>query len=124
MRALVLCTTCRYSDQQQTGPDGRTGGETLIEHVETALKQRGREDMRVERQACLWSCRRHCNVLFRDDQRFSYLAGDLKPLRETAEAIIDWFDLHGSSEMGAVAFRRWPAAMRGRFIARFPPPKP
>jgi predicted metal-binding protein len=63
-------------------------------------------------------------VLFRDDQRFSYLAGDLKPLRETAEAIIDWFDLHGSSEMGAVAFRRWPAAMRGRFIARFPPLKP
>jgi predicted metal-binding protein len=69
-------------------------------------------------------CRRHCNVLFRDDQRFSYLAGDLKPIRETAEAILDWFDLHGRSEMGAVPFRQWPAAMRGRFIARFPPMKP
>jgi hypothetical protein len=26
--------------------------------------------------------------------------------------------------MGTVPFRQWPATMRGRFIARFPPPKP
>jgi predicted metal-binding protein len=124
MRALVLCTTCRYSREAQTGPEGRTGGEMLIAHVEEALRLRGRDDVHIERQACLWSCSRHCNVLFRDDQRFSYLAGDFRPVREAAEAILDWFDLHGRSSLGAVPFREWPAAMRGHFIARFPPVKP
>jgi predicted metal-binding protein len=63
-------------------------------------------------------------VLFRDDARFSYIAGDFRPTRETAEAIIDWFDLHGRSDAGLVAFRDWPQAMRGHFIARIPAAKP
>jgi predicted metal-binding protein len=121
MRALVFCTTCRYSRETQAGPDGRTGGEMLIAEIEGVLRARGRSDVRIERQACLWSCVRHCNVLFCDDQRFSYLAGDFRPGVEAAEAILDWFDLHGRSETGGVPFRDWPQAMRGHFIARFPP---
>ena len=38
-----------------------------------------------------------------------------------AEAIVDWFDLHGASEDGWVSFRQWPDGMRGHFIARMPP---
>ena len=124
MRALVFCTTCRYSREAQAGPDGRTGGEMLIAELEELLRARGRNDVRIERQACLWSCVRHCNVLFRDDQRFSYLAGDFRPETEAAEAILDWFDLHGRSETGSVPFRDWPQIMRGHFIARFPPARP
>ena len=121
MRALVFCTTCRYSRESLAGPDGRTGGETLIAEVEKMLQARGRGDVAIERQACLWSCVRHCNVLFRDDQKFSYLAGDFRPASEAAQAILDWFDLHGRSETGIVAFRDWPGVIRGHFIARFPP---
>jgi predicted metal-binding protein len=121
MRALVFCTTCRFSRDAPVGPDGRTGGELLIAETESLLQVRGRGDIVVERQACLWSCVRHCNVLFRDDRRFSYLAGDFRPGPEAAEAILDWFDLHGKSDTGIVPFRDWPRAMRGHFIARFPP---
>ena len=49
------------------------------------------------------------------------VAGGFTPARETAEAILGWFDLHGASETGEVPFKSWPQAMRGRFIARFPP---
>jgi predicted metal-binding protein len=124
MRALVFCTTCRFSRESAVGPDGRTGGELLIAEVERLLRARGRGDIAVERQACLWSCVRHCNVFFRDDQRFSYLAGDFRPEPAAAAAILDWFDLHGRSETGQVPFREWPSAMRGHFIARFPPVRP
>jgi predicted metal-binding protein len=124
MRALVFCTTCRYSRDAPAGPDGRTGGEMLIAEVEHLLKARGRSDVAIERQPCLWSCLRHCNVLFRDDRRFSYLAGDFRPVPESAEAILDWFDLHGKSETGSVPFRDWPKGIRGHFIARFPPDRP
>ena len=122
MRAIVLCTTCRYSALEKTGPDGRTGGETLIAHVRDALAERG-EDLPLQTQACLWNCKRHCSVILRDEERFTYFTGDHPPSREQAEAILDWFSAHGETATGEVPFRHWPERMRGHFIARIPPVK-
>jgi predicted metal-binding protein len=124
MRSIVFCTTCRHSAASQEGPDGATGGETLAKEMEDLLAERGRSDVRVDRQACLWSCTRHCNVLIRDSERYSYLAGGFAPDRGSAEAILAWFDMHGATATGEVPFRTWPSAMRGHFIARIPPLKP
>lgn len=121
MRAIVMCTTCRHSAAEKFGPDGLTGGETLIAHMRDALAERGRGDISIDTQACLWNCKRHCSVILRDDQRFSYFTGDHAPERQQAEAILDWFDLHGATETGEVPFRQWPDRMRGHFIARIPP---
>lgn len=121
MRSLVFCTTCKHTADQKTDADGRTGGERLIEHVREVLKDQGREHIRIAEQECLWSCKRHCNVVFRDTERFSYIAGDFAPTREAAEAIVGWFELHGESELGTVPFRQWPDGMRGHFITRMPP---
>jgi predicted metal-binding protein len=119
MRAIVMCTTCRYSADERTGPDGRTGGETLISHMRAAIAERGCE-IPLQTQACLWNCKRHCSVFMRDDDRFSYFTGDHVPTRAQAEAILDWFEMHGSSDTGEVPFRIWPDAMRGHFISRIP----
>ena len=124
MRSIVFCTTCRYSADAQTGPDDVTGGEMLARAMESLIAERGRSDVLIERQACLWSCTRHCNVLIRDSERYSYLAGGFAPSCEAAAGILAWFDLHGASETGEVPFRTWPQAMRGHFIARIPPLKP
>ena len=120
MRSIVMCTTCRHSPEEKLGPDGRSGGETLIAHMREALAARGL-DLAVETQACLWNCKRPCSVILRDDQRFSYVTGGNLPSRQQAEAILDWFILHGQSETGEVSFRAWPDMMRGHFIARLPP---
>lgn len=119
-----MCSTCRHSAAEKFGPDGRTGGETLIAHMRDVLAERGCGDVRIETQACLWNCKRHCSVFLRDDQRFSYFTGDHAPERAQAEAIADWFGLHGSTETGEVPFRQWPDRMRGHFIARIPPGAP
>ena len=124
MRSLVFCTTCKFSAGDKSGPDGRSGGEMLIGEVEKLLAERGRNDVRITRQSCLWSCTQHCNVWFRDTERFSYLAGRFEPTRAAAEAIVDWFDLHGASQEGWVSFKQWPDGMRGHFIARMPPDNP
>jgi predicted metal-binding protein len=121
MRSLVLCTTCKYDATSKLAPDGRTGGETLIAHVRDALEDVARLDVHVETQACLWNCTRHCSVVVRDDTRFSYVTGGHEPSRAQAEAIIQWFDLHGETVAGDVPFRQWPDRMRGHFIARVPP---
>lgn len=120
MRSLIFCTTCRYSTEQKTGQDGRTGGETLIAHMNDVLAEAHREDVKIQTQPCLWNCKQHCSVVFQDDARFSYFTGHHVPERAQAEAILAWFDLHGESETGEVPFRLWPDAMRGHFIARIP----
>ena len=119
MRDIVICSTCRFSATEKTGGDGRTGGETLISHVAEAVAARGLA-LPVTAQACLWNCKRHCSVALRDTERFSYVTGDHPPTRAQAEAILDWFLLHGQSDTGEVPFRLWPDAMRGHFIARIP----
>ena len=121
MRRIVFCITCRHSAEEREGPDGVTGGETLARHMEQLLAERNRQDITVDRQSCLWSCLKHCNVFLQDSDRFSYLAGGFAPARESAEAILTWFDLHGANVTGEVPFKTWPQAMRGHFIARFPP---
>jgi predicted metal-binding protein len=120
MRALVLCSTCRFSAEERLAPDGRTGGETLIGHMREAIAERGL-GLAVDTQACLWNCKRPCSVIIRDDARFSYVTGDHPPERAQAEAILDWCVLHEATPTGEVPFRQWPDRMRGHFIARIPP---
>jgi predicted metal-binding protein len=121
MREIVMCSTCRFSASEKTGPEGLTGGEVLIGHMRAALAVRGSFDAGLQTQACLWNCKRHCSVILRDDRRFTYFTGDHEPTREQAEAILDWFTAHGETETGEVPFRQWPQRMRGHFIARIPP---
>lgn len=123
MRSLVICSTCRHSAAAKCGPDGRSGGETLIAHLREAAAARGL-DVAIDTQACLWNCQRPCSVLLRDDRRFSYVTGDHAPERQQADAILDWFALHEASASGEVPWRQWPARMRGHFIARIPPVRP
>ncbi len=124
MRQIILCTTCRYSADSKTGPDGRTGGETLVAHMRNQLPEADLKDVEIQTQACLWNCNRHCSVILRDDQSYSYVTGGHEPTAEQANAIIQWFALHGESITGEVPFRQWPDRMRGHFIARIPKVEP
>jgi predicted metal-binding protein len=124
MRAIVMCSTCRHSADAKCGPDGRTGGETLIAHMTDVLAERHMDGIALRTQVCLWNCRRHCSVVLHDEDRFTYFTGDHEPTRAQAEAILDWFVAHGETETGEVPFRQWPDRMRGHFIARIPPVRP
>ena len=124
MRRLVVCSTCKFAADQKFAPDGRTGGQVLIDALQELLARRGRPDVRLDVQSCLWNCTRPCSVIIQDDQRYSYVTGGHAPRPEQAEAILAWFDQHGESETGEVPFRQWPDLMRGHFIARLPPARP
>ena len=91
--------------------------------MEALLAERGRSDITVDRQACLWSCTRPLQRLLAGQPALQLSGRRLRAGPGAAEAILAWFDLHGESETGEVPFRTWPQAMRGHFIARFPPVK-
>jgi predicted metal-binding protein len=121
MRRLVFCSTCKFSPESKTGPDGRTGGELLHAAMQAVLQRLGRTDVETVTQACMWNCDKPCSVVIQDDERFSYVTGRNVPSEEQAEAILAWFDAYGESDDGTVPFRQWPQMMRGHFIARLPP---
>jgi predicted metal-binding protein len=120
MRSLIVCTTCRYSAESKIAPDGKTGGQTLLDHIRGELSQNGRNEVTIIEQSCLWNCTRPCSVVIKDTERFSYVTGGHEPTRAQAAAIIEWFDLHGNTPGGEVPFRQWPDRIRGHFIARIP----
>jgi predicted metal-binding protein len=117
MRQIIVCSTCKYSAESKFGPDGQTGGEILLGYLQTAAAP---IEVHVGSQACLWNCSRPCSVVLQDSARFSYVTGGHEPSPDQAQAIVDWFKLHGESETGDVSFRAWPDRMRGHFIARLP----
>lgn len=121
MRAIVICTNCKHADGRKLDDEGRSAGSYLVEEMTSLLQEKGRDDVSMQTQACLWNCTRPCSVVLRDDERFSYVTGGHPPTRAQAEAILQWFDLHGEIPTGEVPFRQWPDAMRGHFIARMPP---
>ena len=123
MRSIVICTTCKHADGRKLDEQGRSAGAILIAEMERLLAEKGRGDVSLATQACLWNCTRPCSVVIRDDERFSYVTGGNAPTRAQAEAILTWFDAHGATETGEVPFRQWPDAMRVHFIARMPPVK-
>ena len=123
MRRLVICSTCKFSAESKLAPDGRTGGEMMFAAMERVLAKAGRNDVVLAKQECLWNCTRPCSVLIQDGARFSYITGGNTPDEEQAEAILQWFDLHGATQDGLVPFKQWPQKIRGHFIARVPPQK-
>lgn len=120
MRSIIVCKTCRYSADRKTDCNGQTGGEALARLL---CEESTSHDLpiSIRTQNCLWACTRHCNVFLQDDQRYSYLAGDFRPTRDHARAILKWFDIHATTQRGEVPFKTWPDAIRGHFIARVPP---
>lgn len=119
-RKITVCTTCKFSATSAFDDKGQTGGELMLTALQQAAKERG-DDTSIGPQECLWSCEQSCSVLLQDSEKVSYLTGKFNPDAEAANAILDWFALHGKTDDGNVPLEQWPKAMYSHFIARIPP---
>ena len=115
---IFVCDTCSYAPGQKTGPDNETGGEILARQVEELAQ--GRERIEVRRQSCLMGCDRHCNTAITADGKLTYVLGMFKPSEASAEAIVEYAELHADSDTGRVPFKQWPQGVKGHFVARIP----
>lgn len=115
---IFVCDTCSYAPGQKTSPDNQTGGEMLAQMVEEIAD--GSDAIQVRRQSCLMGCDRHCNTAISADGKLTYVLGMFKPSQESAEAIVEYANLHANSETGRVPFKQWPQGVKGHFVARIP----
>ncbi|MFK0299519.1 DUF1636 domain-containing protein [Brevundimonas sp. NPDC090276] len=117
---LIVCTTCRHSDEEPVDAEGLSGGRRLLDLIDALVRARGGDDLRVEEQACLWACASRCSVYLSGQDKPGYLAGRFTPTPEDAQAIVNFARLYAASSDGAVAYRDWPEGIKGHFIARLP----
>lgn len=119
---VVVCSTCRYSEEQREDEQGRRGGALLAE----ALRQAREADpafagVAVEEMPCLFACSRSCAVHVRAPGKLGYVLGGFTPGAEAAQAILAYAAAHAASAEGMVPYRQWPEGVKGHFIVRVPP---
>ncbi len=120
---ITVCDTCKRPGWLA----GTTDGEALAGLVEAAAATGDPHDTaapRVRRVSCLMGCDRACNVAVQAEGKFAYTLGGFEPDAAVAQGIVDWARLHGDSATGVVAYRQWPAEVKGHFVTRHPPLPP
>ena len=117
---LVVCTTCRASEEAPTDGVRLSGGRALLNEVIGAATAADSGSLRVEEQACLWACSSYCTVYLSERGKPGYLAGRFSSTPEAGQAIVAFARLYAASPDGAVPYRDWPEGMKGHFIARLP----
>ncbi|TPG52958.1 DUF1636 domain-containing protein [Sphingomonas glacialis] len=119
--AVVACNTCRFSADQRDDGDGIRGGARLVEALRAIQAEPGYDGVAVQEMPCLFACQDFCTVHLRAPGKVGYVLGRFEPSEEAARAILDYALLYAESEAGQVAYRSWPAGVKGHFITRTPP---
>jgi len=115
---ITICDTCKREDWPERGLE-RTDGEVFAELIEAAAD--GIEGIRVRRHSCLMGCSHGCNVAIQAEGKLAYTLGHFEGLQDEAQGVVDYARLHAESASGQVAYRSWPAAIKGHFVTRHPP---
>ncbi len=116
---VTVCDSCGWSAD---AAPGATPGAAFAAEVEAAAV--GRREVRVRRFSCLMNCERGCSAAVSDaaGRKIAYVLGDFAPDAAAARALVDYAALHAASASGVIAFQNWPEGVKGRFVARLPPP--
>lgn len=114
---ITICDTCKREDWNAESAT-RPHGEDLAELIEARAAGREVETRRV---SCLMGCTHGCNVAIQAPGKLAYTLGRFEPDAASADAILDYAELHAQSETGQVPFREWPQGVKGHFVTRHPP---
>ncbi len=121
---IVVCASCRHPDGERE-KDGRTGGAAMADALRAALAAAPElADVRLSAWSCLMNCQRHCTAIVRAPGRMTYVLGGLAPDAAAAEGFVAYVREYRRSADGVVPYRQWPAAVKGKFVARVPPEPP
>jgi len=120
--AVVVCNTCRNSQDAREDADGVRGGARLAERLRSVKAGDPRyAGVAVQEMPCLFACTEFCTIHLRAPGKVGYVLGRFTPDAEAAQAILDYAAHYAASEHGRVPFKDWPQGVKGHFITRTPP---
>lgn len=120
--SLVVCNTCRLSEEERENSEGVRGGALLVAQLRAAAEgNAAMSGLSIEEMPCLFNCAQHCSIHVRSPDKIGYVLGRFEPTAEAAQAILDYASAYMASDEGIVPYRQWPEGVKGHFIVRIPP---
>jgi predicted metal-binding protein len=119
---VVVCNTCRVSEQDRETAEGVRGGAVLAGELRSLVEDDPRfAALAIEEMPCLFNCAQHCSIHLRAPGKIGYVLGRFEPTAQAAEAILAYAVAYAASDEGVVPYRQWPEGVKGHFIVRVPP---
>lgn len=114
---ITICDTCKR-EGWEAGEMAQCDGEKLAEMIESRAQNSA---LKTRRVSCMMGCNNGCNVVIQANGKLNYTVGNFEPDAESAEAIVEYAQLHSQSESGQVPYRTWPQGIKGHFVTRHLP---
>ncbi len=103
----------------------RSGGERLLEQLQTLNRAAPVEELSIEPNECLGACDRACAIAFNAPDKYIYLFGDLpvddENLTSTAAAVMKFASQYHTKPDGTISYLKCPELLKKRVIAKIPP---
>lgn len=117
---LFICSLCQFS-VTESSRDGISGGQYLINQVQTELDARNLQDtVNLQPLRCMAACSQPCNVSLAAPDKLTFILSGLSPT-ESAAALSDFCQQYTNCSDGKVPYRDRSLAIRNATAFVLPP---
>jgi predicted metal-binding protein len=117
---LFVCSLCRFSATDKTR-DGVSGGQHLIDQVQTAIAQENLESaVQIKPVQCMAQCSQPCNVTLAAPDKLTFILSNLSPT-EAAPALAEFCQQYTEQPDGKVPYRERSATIHEATAFILPP---
>jgi predicted metal-binding protein len=121
---MFVCTSCASAHRTKQ-PLRKSGGERLLEKLQTMHQVEPLEDFSIQPQDCLGACDRDCVIAFHAPGKYIHLFGDLlvddEQLEPTASAVMQFAHQYQAKSDGIISYLKCPAILKKRVLGKIPP---
>lgn len=110
-----ICVSCKAQDAAAGTP-----GQSLFDAVTAGLLGGPDRTVAVTPVECLAVCKRPCTVALAAAGKWTYVVGDLDPVRHAGDVIAAALR-HAATETGIIPWRERPQSFRKGIVSRIPP---
>ncbi|WP_108814651.1 DUF1636 domain-containing protein [Loktanella sp. Alg231-35] len=116
---LSICITCRDGRETETGT---RGGSRLAEVIHAEIGGLAAAGVACRGVKCMSHCKRPCIVSVSQNDKFTYVFGDLDPHKPAhAQALIELVERYNKAPEGFLQRMDRPEFLRANILGRFPP---
>lgn len=117
---LFVCKSCRRSSEELSENQPCDGNIFLDKITTLSTDKFAAEELEIQPVECLWACNRGCVVAVSNQDKPTYLLGDLPPDEESASALLEFAQMYISNRKGAVDWDELPEQLESAFLACIP----
>jgi predicted metal-binding protein len=117
---LFVCKSCRRSSEELLENQPYDGSILLDKITTLSAKKFAGAELEIQSVGCLWACDRGCVIAVSNQDKPTYLLGNLPPDEENASALLEFIEMYISHRKGAVNWDKLPIQLDSAFLGCIP----